>query len=366
MTPQVAALLTLGARPRLPATLLPEFAQRVAAVTDWNEALVAGEVHGLAPLLYRHTRDAAVPLAPQVQHQLQGLYLRHRRANAIRLEALAEILATFEVHAVDVRVLKGPALFGLVYGDPALRPTSDLDLLVPEADAVRAQALLGDLGYIAPAGRLGRHHHLPAATRGIDGILLQVEVHHNALCTDYRHDALRLDASRESAQSTTLAGRQVLTLGIHDMLWHLSQHVIGPLPVPLRLLGIADIVGYTETFESRIDWDRIRRLHGAVLRVLAFANAMTALPDAVARHLPVERGRAVSARDVSAALAWSPAGGVRAGGRMTQAVRTANAPSWWLRLRYGARSWPALTTARIRHALVVGRALRRRTLAEAR
>lgn len=360
------ALLALSARPRIPATLLPEFGRRVAAVTDWDETLTASEVHGLAPLLYRHTRDAAVPLAPQVQHQLQGLYLRHRRANAIRLQALAEILVAFEAHRIAVRVLKGPALIGLVYGDPALRPTSDLDLLVSPSDAVRAQALLGDIGYLAPPGRLDQHHHLPAATRGIDGILVQVEVHHNALVADYRHDTLRLDASREAPQSTVLAGREVLTLGVHEMLWHLCQHVVGPLPVPLRLLGIADIVGYAETCESRLDWERIGRLYGVVLRMLAFAHAVTPLPDAVAGHLPPASGDAVSAGDVSAALAWSPAGGVRAAGRLAQALRTANAPHWWLGVRYGGRSWPARATARIRHALVVGRALRRRTLSEAR
>lgn len=364
MSPDAGRLLALCARPQVPEALRPELAARVAAVSDWEDALRAAELHGLSPLLYRHAREAAVRLPSHAEHQLQGLYLRHRRANAVRLGALAEILETFEAHAVDVRVLKGPALMSLVYGEPALRPTADLDLLVPEADAAGAQALLGTLGYTAPAGSLERHHHLPAATRDVDGVLVQVEVHHNALVADYRHETLRLDSSREVPQTIEVAGRRALALGRHELLWHLCQHLVGPLPVPLRLLGIADIVGYAEAFESGLDWQRLRRLHPIVLRVLGFANAVTPLAEAVAAHLPDADVRAASADDVSAALAWSPDGGVRAGGRMTQATRTAHAPAWWLALRYGGRTWPGLTAARLRHLLVVGRALRRRTFLE--
>jgi len=64
-----------------------------------------------------------------------------------------------------VIVLKGAYLAEAVYGDVALRPMCDTDLMVPRAELPRAQAVLLDMGGVQqqPAGNelLWREHHHP-------------------------------------------------------------------------------------------------------------------------------------------------------------------------------------------------------------
>ena len=60
---------------------------------------------------------------------------------------LREIVAAFNDEGVRILVLKGPALGRTAYSDPALRPSSDLDLLVRPDDMVQSCAILEDLGY---------------------------------------------------------------------------------------------------------------------------------------------------------------------------------------------------------------------------
>ena len=47
------------------------------------------------------------------------------------------------------------------------------------------------------------------------------------------------------------------TLTPHDMLWHLCRHLVG-LWHPLRLVWVADIVGWVEKYADQLDWPFIR------------------------------------------------------------------------------------------------------------
>jgi len=255
--------------------LMPELARRAAAIGDWDAVLTMAEQHALNPLLYTHLRAAQVSLAPLVSHRLQGLYVRHRRSNRIYLQALSEIIGALSRCGIDARVLKGPALMNLVYADPALRPVSDLDLLVPPQRAIDAQQVLAALGYSAterqrPAS-LRVHHHLPPVTRSIDGLLVHVEIHHDALTRD-DSCSLKLDETREAPVTFELDGYRVSTLGPHEMLWHLCEHLVGPLPRPLRLISLADVIGWSAAFDGTLDWTRVRNRYPIVLNVLALAH----------------------------------------------------------------------------------------------
>jgi hypothetical protein len=286
-------------------------------------------------------------------------------ANGVRLRALREILDAFEVHRIEARVLKGPALISLVYTDPALRPTSDLDVLVPKQEALRAQRLLIEIGYgTSSVGRrtsLARHHHLPIATRWIEGVRVQVEVHHDALSRDYKA-SLALDQDREPPTTIDLAGRPALSLGPHEMLWHLCQHLVGPLPRPLRLIWTADIVGFAEAFSERLDWEYTMRRRSIIANVLALVHGVTPLPVTVFRHIPtrtLDGLRNVGADD--RVWAWTPGGRSPGESRLQQVSRVLSPPVWWLDLRYGrsGRSM-GLCVQRLRHLGAAGRAFRRR------
>jgi hypothetical protein len=67
----------------------------------------------------------------------------------LRVDAwTAEVIGALRERNIRVVLLKGPAVARWLYADdPALRPYSDVDLIVSPVDTKRAQALLGELGF---------------------------------------------------------------------------------------------------------------------------------------------------------------------------------------------------------------------------
>ena len=95
-------------------------------------------VFEVIPLLYAGLRTLGFPGVPDpVRSELAKLF----RINGIRNELLdrelARILRLFADAGVPVMPLKGVALAESLYGDPALRVCSDINVLVPPAMLLR-------------------------------------------------------------------------------------------------------------------------------------------------------------------------------------------------------------------------------------
>ncbi len=115
---------------------------------QWNAAQWAIQVHGMAPLLYQRLRrsQALDRLALPLRTYLADQY----RFNGLRVAAmmaeLALVLRAADEAGIKVVPLKGSVLVSHYYDDPALRPMSDLDLLVRPEDEAKMARLLLDLG----------------------------------------------------------------------------------------------------------------------------------------------------------------------------------------------------------------------------
>lgn len=356
-------LLALCARPQILSQSRDEVRQRAAAIADWNRTIALAEYHGLAPLLYHHLNDHADALPTQASRQLRALYLRHRRGNEVRLGVLAEILEALEDIDIEPTVLKGAALGTLVYGDPGLRPLSDLDILVPQQDAVRAQRQLGEMGFTAPIPRsqysMMQMHHLPAAVRMVDGVGVQVEIHHDVFSLR-RQASLKVTGRAPGAIAFDAAGWPAYSLGPDEMVWHLCRHLDW-----LRLIWIADILGFTERFVEEIDWARVATRYPFVMRALAYIHCLAPLPDTVRQRagvvmVPVPRGIGEEYRG------W-PGGAARVwdslGGRLRFLRQTLSPSEWWLRFYHAADAGRiGLWKARLRHWTMLVRLTLRRAV----
>ena len=121
----------------------------VVSIEEWSELLSILRSHWVSPLLYwqlSRLPDQFLPPKPIVDRMRTTF--QWSRTRCFHLERqLGEILAAFKNQGVRALVLKGPALGGTVYPDPALRPASDLDLLVLPDQVVRSRAILETLGY---------------------------------------------------------------------------------------------------------------------------------------------------------------------------------------------------------------------------
>lgn len=119
---------------------------------DWHIVIRKARLHRLTPLLYSLLRRMDEGHSPP--EAAMTILRRIYRVNAlrnVRLEnELVTILRRFRQEDLDCIVLKGLFMLKRVYKDAALRPISDIDLLIHFRDLSRAAAVLGELGYQAP------------------------------------------------------------------------------------------------------------------------------------------------------------------------------------------------------------------------
>lgn len=358
------SLVTWCARPSMPDALVPELRRRAGLVADWDTVLDLAEVHGLGPLLGTHLKAWVPDIPPRVARQFTALLLWNRRANAVLFRVLGDVIDALRDAGVEALVLKGPALVPLVYGDAGLRPITDLDLLVPAHQAVPAQRVLAGMGFAAqvPASAHGvrRRHHLPGATRMVEGVPVAVEIHRNGLHPD-SGASLPYDGRAGQTMTVDLGARHIPTLAPPLMLWHLCRHMTA-VRHPFRLIWAADIIGFADAFADRLDWDHLRRAHPFVLSSLALIHHVTPLPEQVRRRAGVVPGR-VPSRVGEDYAGWPRASAFVWDGWRARAgfvKQTLAPPEWWLRLNYGVPGAWGRGQGTLRHVAALSASLWRR------
>jgi hypothetical protein len=139
-------------------------AQRIVrdGQVSWERFLHQAAVHAVAPLMYDTVRNDGEPLPPWVREELRRSYYQTAARNALLFEELATIVRGFHQAKIPLILLKGAALAQGTYGNPALRPMSDLDLLVPSELMPRAEELLAKTGYTVLEGAESHLRHMTA------------------------------------------------------------------------------------------------------------------------------------------------------------------------------------------------------------
>jgi hypothetical protein len=99
-------------------------------------------------LLYKNLKVTCPEAVPKtILDPLQDHYNANARRNLFLTGYLLRILHLLEGKGIAAVPLKGPVLAATVYKDLALRPFSDLDILVRKQDVMRAKDLLVSEGY---------------------------------------------------------------------------------------------------------------------------------------------------------------------------------------------------------------------------
>jgi hypothetical protein len=120
---------------------------------------------GVGPLLGWWIEEGKLSAPPELAYLL-GLHLEQGRLRAARTQPKSlEIVSALVECGVPVVVLKGGHTAHSYFPDPATRPASDLDLLVPRDFAAQSEVALARLG-LECAGRLRRESSwMPAAAQ---------------------------------------------------------------------------------------------------------------------------------------------------------------------------------------------------------
>lgn len=267
-------LLLLCARIELDPAGRRRLRQLAAAGLDWEHVIAWAIRQGIPTLVYHHlsgledgTTARQAPAAgsetgaPRPWAVLEQTYrLAQLQAMRQRFELL-RLLDALQGAGVEAIVLKGLALREIIYPDPALRPSGDVDLLVRLAAVPIVEAALQGLGYEPDETVLPRewwrpdniHHlvpyHLPERE-------VQVEVHWD-LAMPRNRLAIDIDGVWSRAQTTLIAGRPVRALDPVDLVVHLGLHFAAVSLLQTGLRHLVDVAEVARHFESRLDWPEV-------------------------------------------------------------------------------------------------------------
>jgi len=340
--PHVDLLLACaGASPRV----------RPTADVDWPRFCALVEHHGMGPHVH-----AELALSGDVPAEaLRALHTLHTNASEYSLLLTARLLAlveAFERAGIPLLTLKGPALAQQLYGDPAMRDSLDLDLLVPAAQVESAAALLESRGYALESelGWLGVRELARRCTeltfRSAAGTA--VDLHWATSPADFPC-AIPEARMWASVGSVSIAGHHVPVLSPACQLVYLCVHGTRHCWTKLRwACDVAMLVSGVVT----IDWSDVEAIakESRATRALALGLRLAhdllgaSLPDAVLHRVQADHALAPFTAQVSGRLR-SPEPAPQPSGVARTMFNARLATSPWLKVRHLAALMKAPTDA---------------------
>lgn len=296
--PALSVLIRAGWEPNLGDALsgaLP------ADDSGWIALLEMALRHRVAPLVYRgliHTHAKTVPT--EVREGFRQAYIETWARNLQLYKELQHLLEAFSMAQIPVIVLKGAVLAEVLYGDIALRPMADIDILIARSDLTQAKRTLLEQGY---RFEIGPHNHSPEFAEAFMSQLsfgkdvpsgVQIDLHVDLITLSWFRPFTRIDLDALWTRALPIQlGQQpawqlsledtLLHLCIHEALHHNGQH----------LLGYVDITRFIHRFGERLHWDvLVQQAHEykiwhAVCISLSLARTLlnAPLPDTVLTEL---------------------------------------------------------------------------------
>jgi len=229
--------------------------------------------------------------------------------------ALGEVLDRLGAAGIEALAFKGPVLAALLTGDPSLRESTDLDLLVRPRDLEAAGRAVESLGYerAVPVHARARALHLRLGCEAPfvreDGIVLDL---HWRLAPPFHSfviapegaippdGALDPEGLWRRSRTVPLGGRAVRTLADEHHFLYLAFH--GGKSLWARLGWVADVAAFVEG-GPHLDWEEVRGLAAATGTRRALAVALRLARDLLGARLPPGAAAAAEGDRESRALA---------------------------------------------------------------
>src|SRR5215471_17309161 len=118
------------------------------AALDWSRFLAWVTRHGVGPLVHGNLVRAAHSALPGfVLDQLREQQARNARRVLSQIAEAARVTRLLDGAGIRSIVIKGPILSLLAFGDPILRASRDVDILVDPSQITNADRLIIQAGY---------------------------------------------------------------------------------------------------------------------------------------------------------------------------------------------------------------------------
>lgn len=218
---------------------------------DWHNFSAQASSHSVAPLIYHTLKDDDTILPTWVKEKLRSAYYQSAVHNALICEALGEIVHAFNEARIPLILLKGAALAKEVYGNIALRPMSDMDILLRQQDMRRAEELLVQQGYEVHTQPDSYPRHATFSERK-SGWADHIEAHRHIISSIYYRRTIPEEWLWEHAVEVTIGDARALRLSPEAAIIHSCLHMLDHIYTKGTLLWLGDIVEISQRHD--IDW----------------------------------------------------------------------------------------------------------------
>ena len=223
---------------------------------DWDYFDRLVSQHRTQPLLIRGLRQFGADCPPELA-KYRAQQNRFAMQSMERIRALAAVNEAFAKADIRMISMKGPMLAMELYGDPSMRTSRDLDVMVEEADLDRAGEILTQMGF-----RLEEHLYSATPLRHKFYTMVEHEKHRvynkGEICIElhWQSDYQREQSFRElwsRREERQLLGRPIALMGADDrypaLIVHAAEHGF------LRLRWLLDL--YELQKKREFSWEHV-------------------------------------------------------------------------------------------------------------
>jgi len=233
------------------------------STAEWAVLVSLAVRHGVASLLYqRLVKEKGAPSIPLIfKQQLRAAYYDCLGKNILLYHDLGQVLLQLQQANIPVIVLKGAFLAERVYGNLALRPMQDIDLLVHLDDLQSSLAVLEHMGY-----RPKWEYNLEEEMESIQHVptlakpdCSDVEIHWT-LAPEVLHLKFNVDEIWQQALPAALGGVDTLAMNPEHALVYQCMHAAIMHKFNFRLRALYDIAAILKRYRGALDWTRIEHI----------------------------------------------------------------------------------------------------------
>lgn len=255
----------------LVAALETNRAEALAAWEKWRQmsacASVCAAENRLLPLVYRNLRadEQAVGDFNRLKHAHRETF----RQNQIMFGKMRALLRLFEPAGIPFILLKGAAISVLHYKSAALRPMSDIDLLVPPNAVPRAIEILQQNNFRLIEDNIKLQMTVAPSVSLVGEDELELDLHWHLLRDCWSFD--RVDEFWTAAVEFDFGAVRARALSPTHQFFHVCCHGAKWNPLP-SVRWVADATVILRESGAQIDWSeivRLARLHGVCLQLAA-------------------------------------------------------------------------------------------------
>jgi len=276
---------------------------------DWDCFLKMARENGVSAVVYSKLNKIKkdCPHIPSfIFKKLKKDYYLNATQNSLIFEELEKLLEAIRNAGFQVIVLKGAVLAEKIYRNLALRPMTDVDLLVKKEDMWRLYEQLKILGYKPSDISVDDIDFSSTYLTTIDyrspsSNSPSFHIHWHFVNSTIPNESyiknIKIEDIWRDAEKTKIADVETLVMAPHHLLIHLSEHALRVTHSLSKLSLLCDIDEAVNSYKEDLDWERLIKeslkfnLNRMVYPSLYFTSKFleTRIPEYVLSKLRPER-----------------------------------------------------------------------------